>query len=128
VTADPAYPQGVRDLFAAPDHAGQLPPGEGPVVEAEALALDRGAWVRVAARLGDGVVVRARFLAFGGPQLIAACELATARLEGRPLAEAAAVDAAALAREVGAPPERLGALLAIEDAFRGLAAASSGSR
>jgi NifU-like protein involved in Fe-S cluster formation len=88
------------------------------------MALDRGVWVTIAVRVQDGKVREARFHAWGCPHFIAACELATARLEGRPLVQAAAVEPIALARKLDAPPEKLGRLLVIEDALRDLAAAA----
>ena len=115
----------VRRLFAAPAHAGSLAPGPGPTRAAEAIALDRGAWLQITARLQAGQVVEARFLAWGCPHFLAACELVTAGLEGRPLARAATVDPRALARQLEAPPEKLGRLLVIEDALRELAAAAA---
>ena len=109
-------------------HAGALPPGPGQTLLAAASALERGAWLEVAARVVDGVVVDARFRAWGCPHFIAACELAVAGLPGRPLSEAGQVEAASLARELAVPAAKLGRLLVIEDALRDLAATPAQSK
>jgi NifU-like protein involved in Fe-S cluster formation len=128
VSAGGPYSDRVRLLFADPPHAGVLPPGPGRSLLAGALALERGAWLEVAARVVEGVVVDARFRAWGCPHFIAACELAVAALPGRPLGEAGRVEAAALARELAVPAGKLGRLLVIEDALRDLAATPAQSK
>lgn len=117
-----AYSAEVRRLFAAPPCCGTLPPGPGTPCRGEAQALDRGAWVRLEARLQDGIVADARFRAWGCPHLIAACALATERLVGQPAPGALRIDPAGLARELGVPAAKLGRLLVLEDALSRLAA------
>jgi len=128
VTAGGAYSDRVRRLFADPPHAGALPRGPGHTLLAGAMAVERGAWLEVAARVVEGVVADARFRAWGCPHFIAACELAVAGLPGRPLSEAGQVEAAALARELAVPTGKLGRLLVIEDALRDLAATPAQSK
>ena len=128
MTAGGAYSDRVRRLFADPPHAGALPPGPGRTLLAGAMALERGAWLEVAARVVEGVVADARFRAWGCPHFIAACELAVAGLPGRALSEAGRVEAVALARELGVPAGKLGRLLVIEDALRDLAATPAQSK
>ena len=128
MTADGAYSDRVRRLFADPPHAGALPRGPGHTLLAGAMAVERGAWLEVAARVVEGVVADARFRAWGCPHFIAACELAVAGLPGRPLSEAGQVEAAALARELAVPTGKLGRLLVIEDALRDLAATPAQSK
>ncbi len=128
MTAGGAYSDRVRRLFADPPHAGALPPGPGRTLLAGAMALERGAWLEVAARVVEGVVADARFRAWGCPHFIAACELAVAGLPGRALSEAGRVEAAALARELDVPAGKLGRLLVIEDALRDLAATPAQSK
>lgn len=123
-----AYSDRVRALFAAAAHAGPLPPGPGVERRAEAVALERGAWVELALRLDRGTVIAARYRAWGCPHLLAACELAVQRLEGGPPAVAASLSAAGLAAELGAPPHKLGRLLVLEDALHALAAAAPESQ
>jgi len=116
------YSAEVRRLFAAPPFCGDLPPGPGTPCRGEAEALDRGAWVRLEARLQDGIVADARFRAWGCPHLIAACALVTERLVGQPAPGAFRLDPAGLARELEVPTAKLGRLLVLEDALSGLAA------
>ena len=122
------YAAAVHRLCAAPAHAGDLPPGDGPVRESEAAAPERGAWVRFSARLRDGVVAEARFRAWGCPHVLAACELAAARLPGQVPGRFEGVSAASLAEALDAPPEKRGRLLVVEDALAGLAAAAPASK
>jgi len=128
VSAQGPYSERVRRLFADAPHAGALPPGPGRSLLAGAIALDRGAWLEVAARVVEGVVADARFRAWGCPHFMAACELAVAGLPGRPLSAAGRVEAASLARELDVPAGKLGRLLVIEDALRDLAATPAQSK
>ena len=123
-----AYAEAVRRLCAAPVHAGDLPPGDGPARESEAAAPERGAWVRFAVRLQDGVVAEARFRAWGCPHVLAACELAASLLAGQVPGRFEGVSAASLAQALDAPPEKRGRLLVVEDALAGLAAATPASK
>ena len=102
--------------------AGTLPAGAGRVVAGEAVALDRGAWVRFEARLDGGRVADCRFRAFGCPHTLAAAALATSKLVGTALGDASPTDARLLARELDAPTEKLGRLLVVEDAIYALLA------
>jgi NifU-like protein involved in Fe-S cluster formation len=115
-----AYSGRVLDLFRRLPGAGSLPSGAGHVVAGEAIALDRGAWVRFEARIEGGRVVDCAFRAFGCPHTLAAAALAVAALRARPVAAALEVDAARLARELDAPAEKMGRLLVVEDALRAL--------
>jgi NifU-like protein involved in Fe-S cluster formation len=114
------YSDRVLELFRSLPGAGSLAAGEGSVVSAEAIALDRGAWVRFEARVDGGRVVDCAFRAFGCPHTLAGAALAALRVRARPLADALSVDAASLARELDAPAEKMGRLLVVEDALRAL--------
>ncbi len=116
------YSARVRGLFAAPPNAGPLPPGAGTCCVGEAEALDRGAWIRLEARVHGGIVVAARFRAWGSPHVIAAASLAAARLEGQPAASLSLPGAEELLAALEAPADRLGRLLVVEDALQALAA------
>jgi NifU-like protein involved in Fe-S cluster formation len=118
--ADHEYSSRVLELFRALPTAGDLEAGEGTVIAGEAIALDRGAWVRFEARAGAGRIVDMAFRAFGCPHTLAAAALASLSLRGHSLAEATVIDAAWLARELEAPPEKMGRLLVVEDALRAL--------
>ncbi len=116
------YSARVRALFAELPNAGPLPAPAGPVAAGEAIALDRGAWVRFEARCEDGRIAECRFRAWGCPHTLAASALAASRLSGASLAVARAIDATGLARELDAPAEKLGRLLVVEDAIHSLIA------
>jgi NifU-like protein involved in Fe-S cluster formation len=110
----------VLELFRKLPGAGTLPAGAGRVVAGEAVALDRGAWVRFEARLEAGRVAECRFRAFGCPHTLAAAALAASKLEAAAPADASPVDAGLLARELDVPAEKLGRLLVVEDAIHAL--------
>ena len=116
------YSAEVRRLFGRPAHAGALSPGTGATHVAESLALDRRAWTRFEARVESGKVTAMAFRAWGCPHFIAACELAAAWLEGRPLAAAVTLEPDWLAGELQVPADKRGRLLVVEDALRKLAA------
>lgn len=112
----------VLALFADPVHAGDLEASSGRVLQGEAVALDRTAWVALSALCRDGRVIQVRWRAWGCPHLLAACELTAAQLEGRSLESLARFSLTELAARLEVPTEKLGRLLVIEDAQRALAA------
>ncbi|MGH8134996.1 MAG: iron-sulfur cluster assembly scaffold protein [Steroidobacteraceae bacterium] len=114
----------VRKLFERLPHAGELAPGPGTVVQGEAVALDRGAWVRFEARIADGRVIDCTFRAWGCPHTLAAAALVAGRMQGQGLATPPAFDARRLAAELDAPAEKLGRILVIEDALSGMLASA----
>lgn len=116
------YSPRVRARFASPAWAGTLPDGPGEQLSGEAEALERRVWVRFEVRIQDGQITDGRFRAWGCPHVIAACDLALERLQGRPLSAVAGLDARTLAAELEAPAGKLGRLLVVEDALRALAA------
>jgi len=117
------YSVRVLELFRTLPGAGTLPAASGAVATGEAMALDRGAWVRFEARVDAGArILACRFQAWGCPHTLAAAALAAGWLEGRPAGGAACCDAASLARELDAPAEKMGRLLVVEDAARALLA------
>ena len=116
------YSPRVLELFAELPGAGSIPAGAGEIIAGEAVALDRGAWVRFEARLEDGRIAECRFRAWGCPHTLAAAafvatELGSPRRSGPHL-----IDASRLARELGAPPEKMGRFFVVEDALRALLA------
>ena len=116
------YSPRVLELFSKLPGAGTLSAGAGTIVAGEAVALDRGAWVRFEARLEAGRVAECRFRAFGCPHTLAAAALAASKLAAAGPADASPVDARALARELDVPAEKLGRLLVVEDAIHALLA------
>jgi NifU-like protein involved in Fe-S cluster formation len=116
----------VRALFGDLAGAGEPAAGGGRLVGGEACALDRGAWVRFSARIDGKSFGDFRFRAFGCPHTLAAASYVAGRLRGAPLADALAIDAAMLARELDAPAEKMGRLLVVEDALGALLADARG--
>ena len=119
-----SYSPLVRELFERLPHGGDLAPGPGTVVQGEAMALDRGAWVRFEARIADGRVVDCAFRAWGCPHTLAAAALVAGRMRGRRLETPLAFDARGLAAELDAPAGKLGRILVIEDALSGMLASA----
>lgn len=120
----------VRALFSATPGAGRVS-APGPGGPAGDVYFGRGggaacgAEVEFSLLVAGGRIVEARFLARGCPYTIAAASLVAGRLGGLPLAEAGC-DPHALARELEAPPEKLGRLLLVEDALRDALARCTG--
>lgn len=114
------YSSLVRELFERLPHAGDLAPGRGAVVHGEAIALDRGAWVRYEARIEDGRIADCAFRAWGCPHTLAAAALVASRMRGQDLGSGTALDVRRLAAELDAPQEKLGRLLVVEDALSGM--------
>jgi NifU-like protein involved in Fe-S cluster formation len=112
----------VRALFAELPLAGPLPSCDGETAAGEAVALDRGAWVRFEARLDGGRFADCRFRAWGCPHTLAAAAAAASWLRGAAVSDASTIDAARLAREIDAPDAKRGRLLVVEDAIRALIA------
>ncbi len=115
----PHYSGRVRELFRELPAAGTLAPGKGTVVQGEAKALDRGAWVRFEARIEGGHFADCAFRAWGCPHTLAAAAWVAAAIRGDPAA-VCRFDARQLGREIDAPAEKLGRLLVVEDALRQL--------
>jgi len=118
------YSEVVRRLFEALPCAGPLPDGAGLPVAGEAVALDHGAWVRFEARVLQGRFVACSFRAWGCPHVLAAAARTAERLSGSSVGGEGACDARELIEALGAPVEKLGRFLVVEDAHGRLLAAA----
>jgi NifU-like protein involved in Fe-S cluster formation len=118
----PRYSDAVLALFRELPCAGDLAPGEGTIVSGEAVAIERGAWVRFEARIGTGRIHACRFRAFGCPHTLAAAAFVARALCAPASPDAVNLDSARLARELDVPTEKMGRLLVVEDALRALLA------
>lgn len=114
------YSARVRDLFARLPGAQAPVPGGGTVVAGEAMALDRGAWVRFEARVDQGRVTECVFRAWGCPHVLAASALACSQVRGLAVDAPAAIRARSLAEALEAPVAKVGRLLVVEDAMHAL--------
>ena len=114
MTQDP-YSEQVRELFARPDHAGDL---ENPAVRVHID--DQGVRIALAARYDGDMIVRLRFRAWGCPHLLAAAEAFCRAYEGRAVAALREFSAAEIMQTLPVPREKLGRILILEDAVRSL--------
>ncbi len=113
MTADP-YSARVRELFAGTQHAGDL---EGALVSELS---DQGVRLRLALHHDGGRIEALRFLAWGCPHVIAACEAFCAAFEGRPVADLWDFDVQQIMRDLSIPVEKTGRILVLEDAVQSL--------
>jgi len=113
VTNEP-YSDRVRQLFANPAHAGDLPDSQQVRVD------DQGVRIVLAARCDDGILEALRFRAWGCPHVLAATEAFCSDYEGRPCADLIGFEAADLMQTLPVPKEKLGRILVLEDAVRSL--------
>jgi len=121
MSGDPLrYSALVRDLFARLPGAQALAPGRGTIVSGEAMALDRGAWVRFEALIDQGRVVECVFRTWGCPHVLAASAWACAELQGLAVDAADTINARRLAEALDAPAGKMGRLLVVEDAMHAL--------
>jgi len=116
----PRYSARVRELFARLPGAQALAPSVGRTVAGEAVALDRGAWVRFEARVNGGRVAECVFRAWGCPHLLAAAALACSEVRGLAIDAGSTINARRLAEALDAPAAKTGRLLAVEDAMHAL--------
>jgi NifU-like protein involved in Fe-S cluster formation len=118
VSGQSPYSALVVRLFAEAPGAGP-PDGQGWVA-GEAREPLTGTRARFYLRAEAGRVAGCRYQVRGCPHTVAAAALAAGRLSGRPV-EGLDVDPAALARELDAPPAKLGRIFVIQDAIRNAA-------
>jgi cysteine desulfurase len=93
---------------------------EGEIYLGEAGELRLGTWVRFSARVREGVVEDSRVQVYGCPHTHAAAQRLAQRLRGRPLSLLEAGTPEEWRVAVGAPVEKLGRMLIIEDALGAL--------
>jgi cysteine desulfurase len=114
----------VRRVHAALwENSPARPPPDWPGSElwlGEAGAERLGTWVRVALRVAAGTVREARIQVYGCPHTVAACDLLQQRLMGQPATALRPGSPEEWRTTVGAPVEKLGRLLIIEDALTAL--------
>jgi len=124
--ADPRYGAEVLRRFRELPGAGEVT-GDESVIRARADAADDGARVVLSLRTEGGVVVEARFRAYGCPYFIAAASWLTERLRGASRREVAEWDWREAAEALEVPPSRFGRLITLQDAARAAAAAWPGA-
>ena len=118
MSAGSAWSERVREQFRLAHGAGGLAPAPG-VGRGCAGAVSWGTSVRVDVRLGpDGRLAGFGWQCFGCPAAQAACSLLAATAVGLTAGESQALSPSWMAMELELPPERMGALVLVEDAFR----------
>ncbi len=123
-TSAPRYSVEVLALFDRLPGTVERTAGEGVAVTGEVAAPERGAWVRFDARVGAGRLLACEYRAWGCPHVLAGAARTAAGLCGSVLADAAPLAARELQQALGAPAEKLGRLLVVEDAATALLAAA----
>jgi len=108
----PPYSERVRQLFAAPAHAGCL---DGAIrVRHDA----QGVRLCLCAEIESDTVTKLRFRAYGCPHLIAAAEAFCAACEGQPAGALLEFSAQDLIQTLDVPRDKAGRILVLEDAIR----------
>ena len=105
-----------RAHFTQPRHAGQWPPAP-DVATARVELPTSGEILQLQLRIADGVIVDARFQAYGCGWLIACGSLLTELIIGRTLEEAGQFRHHALVERLGVPPEKLHCAVLAETAL-----------
>ncbi len=108
------YNDVVREHFAHPGHAGDVPDGAIGYFE------DQGLRIRLSAEVAAGVLNRLRFRAWGCPHVLAACEEFCRRYEGRPATDLEEFETARIMEDLAVPVEKTGRILVLEDTVRSL--------
>lgn len=114
MTSDP-YSARVRELFAGPEHAGDL---EKP--DRRVQINQQGVCVALAAAIEGDIITALRFRAWGCPHLIAAAEAFCRAFEGSPASALQAFSTVEIMQTLPVPREKLGRILVLEDAVRSL--------
>jgi len=111
------YSRKVADYFARPRNVG-VPAGDPAVLfSGEAGIREHGVQVVFSMRIVDRQIAEIRFQTFACPHTIAACSLATERLEGAPVEALLEVSPDALAAALDVPVEKMGRMLVVQDAL-----------
>lgn len=108
------YSAAVREHFAEPRHAGEVQNGAIGYFE------DQGMRIRLSAEVTRGALKRLRFLAWGCPHVIAACEVFCRQFEGRMVSDLADFDTGQIMQDLAVPIEKTGRILVLEDTVRSL--------
>jgi hypothetical protein len=115
----------VRRHFDSLAGAGRLAQGAGRLVSGTAGSRPEGTEVGFQWRVDERRILEARFLAYGCPYTLAACDWLVQQLPGRAREAPWPGGPEDWARALGIPLDRLGRLLVVEDALRATLAAWS---
>jgi NifU-like protein involved in Fe-S cluster formation len=112
------YSQKVADHFFRPRNLGTPAGGPATLFSGEAGVREQGVQVVFNMRVADRNIAEIRFQAFACPHTIAACSLATERLEGAPVGALLEMSPDVLMEELQVPTEKMGRMLVVQDALR----------
>jgi NifU-like protein involved in Fe-S cluster formation len=110
------YGSEVKRRFLSPTRAKGLKAGAVGVVSGESEDRTLNVWIRFQVQAIDGVICAVGFNVYGCPYTVAAVDWVAEWLEGRPTDALLALEVLKRREELGAPVDRLGKLLLIEDA------------
>jgi len=113
------YDTQVRQRFLSAHRAGPLNDGSLGVVSGEAEDRTLNVWVRFQLRVSSGSIHAARYNVYGCPDTVAAAEWTAEWLEGRATSALGELSMRKCLETLGAPVEKLGKLLVLEDALNG---------
>ena len=116
--AEGDYSDLVWDHFDHPRHAGALDERSSSVGTGLVSNPFQGDVIKLQIEVTQGVIAAARFKAHGGVATLAAASLVTEWLEGRQLAETAAIDHRAIATALDLPAAALPAAVLAESALK----------
>lgn len=108
------YNAAVRAYFEQPRHAGEVENGAIGYFE------DQGMRIRLSAEVISGELKRLRFLAWGCPHVIAACEMFCCRFQGCAVSDLEEFDTGQIMQDLAVPIEKTGRILVLEDTVRSL--------
>ncbi|MEM9208351.1 MAG: iron-sulfur cluster assembly scaffold protein [Pseudomonadota bacterium] len=121
------YTRQVRSYFRSPRHAGSLAEVDAPVIAVTVSEGGAGVRIRLEGTSDGACWQQLAWRVFGCPHTIAAAEAACRRFEGAPIGAPGEFAFVRLVEELGIPVEKTGRVLLLEDAFRALEAARTGS-
>lgn len=124
---DPRYGASLLERFRAPRFAGRLAIQAG-VAQGRAGSRSGGAEVLWSVRGAGGRLLEARFLAYGPPALLAACDWQAEQLAGAGVEALQASWALAAVEALALAPQALDVLLVAEDALRAVPTAEFGDK
>jgi NifU-like protein involved in Fe-S cluster formation len=111
-----SYNDIVRQLFAAPEHAGDLSTACAQTLSATASESTRGAELVLVAGIDADQITAMAYRVRGCPHLIAALELFCDFLEGQPVSALEKPKIADITEQLSIPVEKSGRILLLEDA------------
>jgi len=112
------YSLEVQQRFHSPEGSGEFVDGMPETVTGQAEDRTLNVWVCVQVCFAGAVVRSVRYQVFGCPHMVAAAEWVAEEFQGQTREALRELDMHELRKILGAPLEKLGKLLVLEDALR----------